>query len=226
MNKQWSQWSERWDLLSKRERLLLILTAVVVPVVLIYVLLIEQPLLALNKLPDQIATAEQARSHQQKLLAFLQEQKLKDPNIAAREELKQLRKQLQLENDKVRNAASNLVSPQQMLVMLRSVLADRSGTALIQAKSLPVETVELGGSTGEGAQEQQEKQPVAVIYLHPFEVELEGNYQGVYSYLQTLENLEGVFFWDLLDYNVEQHPQAKVKVRIHTLSYEAGWLGA
>lgn len=226
MNKQWQQWSERWDLLSKRERILLMLTAIVVPVVLIYVLLIEQPLQELGKLPKQIATAEQERDHQQKLLTFLQNQQLKDPNIAAREELKQLRKQLVDANEKVRKAAGNLVSPQQMLSMLRSVLADQSGAVLKQAKSLPVETVKLGESNNQDTPDSQQKYPEAVIYLHPFEVELEGDYQGIYNYLQSLEGLEGVFFWDLLQYNVEQHPRASIKIRIHTLSYEAGWLGA
>lgn len=228
MNKHWMQWSARWEVLSQRERNLLLLTAVVLPVVLIYVLLIEKPLLALEKLPKNIAGVERELGHQTRLLTMLQQQEVKDPNIAAREELKRLRKQLAAENEKVKQAAQNLVSPQKMLTVLRSVLANEQGAEMQAVRSLPVEIVKLG-STNTQQNSENDKTTAdssAVIYLHPFEVELKGNYQGIYSYLRKLESLEAVFFWDVLEYNVDEHPSAAVKIKVHTLSYEAGWLGA
>ncbi|MGH1462357.1 MAG: type II secretion system protein GspM [Neptuniibacter sp.] len=229
MSKQWADWSNRWDTLSKRERGLLLLTAIVVPIVLIYVLLIESSLVSLNKLPKQIDAIESELSHQKRLLTMLQQQEIKDPDIAARKELKSLRQQLKTENDNVRKAARNLVSPQQMLLLLRSVLENDSGADLHAARSLPVQLIQLGNATdeqGTGSDENANKTGTAVIYQHPFEVELKGNYQGIYRYLQKLEQLEAVFFWDVLEYNVDGHPSATVKIKVHTLSYEAGWLGA
>ncbi|WP_420599726.1 hypothetical protein [Neptuniibacter sp.] len=224
MIKQWQHWSERWEVFSKRERGLLLLTAITVPVVLIYVLLIEKPLLSLQNTPQKIAAVEKELVHQQRLLELLQTQKVKDPNVAARAELKELRLQLEHANNKVQQVAKNLVSPQQMLTLLRSVLENEKEAALLSARSLPVQTVQLGNSSQE--KEAGEPSASAMIYLHPFEVELQGNYQGIYNYLLKVEELDGVFFWDLLEYSVNDYPVAKVKIHIHTLSYEAGWLGA
>ncbi|MCP4597296.1 hypothetical protein [Neptuniibacter sp.] len=229
MIKQWQQWSDKWDGLSQRERMLLLVTAIVVPVLLIYVWLIEQPLISVQKTPKQITAVETEIGHQKRLLNMLQGQKVKDPNIAAREELKKLRRALSDENKKIRRAAKNLVSPEQMLVMLRSVLAEGQGAQLKSAKSMEVEKVQLSGKSnesGEAAGPNGSDVASAVIYVHPFEVELQGSYQGIYDYLLKLEQLDGVFFWDLLEYKVDQHPTATVRLQVHTLSSEAGWLGA
>lgn len=230
MNKKWQAWSARWDELSKRERVLLLVTAIAVPTVLIYVLLIEQPLQSLQNTPKQIAAIEKEIKHQQRLLEFLESKEVKDPNVAARAELKSLRQKLNEANENVRQAAKNLVSPQHMLTLLRSVLENEQGAELISVRSLPVQNVQLGQTDqGEGEQVIGEEKPnttTAEIYMHPFEVELQGNYQGVYDYLRKVEQLDGVFFWDLLEYGVEEYPTAKIKIQIHTLSYEAGWLGA
>lgn len=230
MNKTWQVWSARWGELSKRERSLLLITAIAVPVVLIYVLLIEQPLQSLQSTPKQIAAIEKELKHQQRLLEFLEKKEVRDPNVAARTELKDLRKQLKEANNNVRQAARNLVSPQQMLTLLRSVLENEQGAELISARSLPVQNVQLGHSVksedNEVASEENSNAATAVIYMHPFELELQGNYQGVYDYLRKVEQLDGVFFWDLLEYGVEEYPNAKVRIQIHTLSYEEGWLGA
>ncbi|MGB0206280.1 MAG: type II secretion system protein GspM [Neptuniibacter sp.] len=230
MNKTWQSWSARWDELSKRERGLLLITAIAVPIVLIYVLLIEKPLQSLQSTPKQMAAIEKELKHQQRLLEFLESKEVKDPNVAARAELKSLRQKLKEANEDVRQAAGNLVSPQKMLTLLRSVLENEQGTELISARSLPVQNVQLGHTAqtedDEVASEENSNAATAVIYMHPFEIELQGNYQGVYDYLRKVEQLDGVFFWDLLEYGVEEYPNAKVRIQIHTLSYEEGWLGA
>lgn len=227
MTKQWQAWSERWDALSLRERGLLLLTAVLVPLILIYVLLIEKQWLAAQRIPAQIKSMQQELQHQQRLLDVLNKKQVVSPDDAAREELQSLREELKQQNERIQRAATNLVSPAQMLGMLRSVLAVESGAELLAARSLPVETMALGDDANESSDEADAAEQVqALVFIHPFEVELQGSYQGIYDYLQRLEDLDGVFFWDLLDYNVEEHPSAKVKLKVHTLSSEEGWLGA
>ena len=223
MTKQWQAWSDRWDSLSLREKVLLLLTAVVVPLLLIYVLLIEKQWAAAQRLPTQIKNLEQEVQHQERLLGVLNAKQAVDPDIAAREELQAFRDELSTQDQNIRRAAANLVSPEQMLSMLRSVLAFESEAQLLTAKSLPVETITLGG---DNTAAEESAPPQSMIFMHPFEIELQGSFQGVYDYLLRLENLDGVFFWDLLDYSVEEYPTAKVKLKVHTLSSEAGWLGA
>ena len=214
----------KWEALSTRERSLVLITAVVVPIVLIYIVLIEPSIMSLKQQQAKLAGLETSIASQNQVLTLLKAKEPVDPNIAAREGLKRLRLELTQANDEIRRAATNLVSPDQMLAMLRDVLKGEQGVALVSARSLAIETLQLGAETQNDGS--ASSAPSALIYAHPFEVELEGSYQGVYDYLQKIEQLEGVFFWDTLTYKVDQYPTAKVKIKVHTLSSEARWLGA
>ncbi|WP_286240541.1 type II secretion system protein GspM [Neptuniibacter halophilus] len=228
MNRRWQVWSDKWAGLSKRERGLVLVTVTLAPLALIYVLLLEPALIKLQKLPAELAELETGIRSQQQVLDLLQSQEPVDPNIAARQQLQKLRAELAAADKKIKESTDQLVSPDQMLGLLRSVLTADTGVELVSIKTLGVETMELEPEptdTQTGSTDPSD-QPKAVLYLHPFELELKGSYQGLYNYLQRIEQLDGVFFWDQLDYQVELYPQASIKLRVHTLSSEAGWLGA
>lgn len=216
--------AQKWDALSSRERWLVIISAVVIPIVLIYILLIEPSIISLQHQHAKSADLQVEMASQKQVLDLLRAKEPVDPNIAVREELRRLRLELTNANADIKRAATNLVSPDQMLSMLKDVLKDEQGVSLLSAKSLAVETLELGGNNEKTKAESSA--PSAVIYAHPFEIELQGSYQGIYDYLQKIEQLDGVFFWDTLNYAVDEYPAAKVKIRVHTLSSEARWLGA
>lgn len=224
MNKHWQNWDSKWTELTARERIMLLLVGLVGPLALIFVFLIEPALIVLQKVPSKIEAMQTSIDAQDRVLQLLKGQEPKDPNVEARAELKRLRTELSEANQDIKRAATNLVSPDQMLTLLRSVLANEQGIDLVSAKSLPVESKQLNEQPTD-----TDKAPVgpqAVIFIHPFELELEGTYQGLYDYLQKIEQLDGVFFWDALEYQVDEYPSAKVKIKVHTLSSEAGWLGA
>lgn len=225
MIKQWQSWSEKWETLSKRERFMLLLVVAVAPSVLIFLFLFEPALKTAQRLPDQISVLEAGVSGQEKILTMLQGQQVKDPNIKARQELQKLRSKLAEDKAVVQKAANQLIAPDKMLKLLQSVLDGGDAVRLLQVNKLPMTTRQLGAPSPEqGEEEATAKQ--ATLFVHPFELELEGSYQGVYDYLQRLEQLEQAFFWDSLEYVVDEFPTAKVRIRVHTLSSEAGWLGA
>ncbi|PIE20535.1 MAG: hypothetical protein CSA61_01210 [Neptuniibacter caesariensis] len=216
-------WSDKWNGLSKRERLLMLLTITVIPLALVFILLIEPALITLDKTPPKINALKMDIEGQQRIFELLQGQEVRDPNVEARAELRQLRQQLSNVNSEIKRAATNLVSPDQMLALMHSVLEDNQGIKLVSARSLGVKTMNLGGND---TAPEGEDEPKTTIFVHPFEIELKGTYQGLYNYLQKIEQLDGVFFWDMLEYTVDEHPQALIRIKVHTLSSEAGWLGA
>lgn len=220
MSKGWKVYSEKWEGLVQRERLLILITVIAGITALLYVSLIEPALLKVQSMPGKIETVESQLKSQTQVLELLQSQKAVDPNVKAREELRRLRAELETADREIQSASDHLVAPDKMLTLLRSVLSPTSGVTLLRAGSLPVETISLG------AESEESDQPQALIYLHPFEIELEASYQALYDYLQVVEALDGVFFWDLLEYQVSEYPTAKIKIRVHTLSTERGWLGA
>lgn len=220
--------AEKWEALSSRERVLVLFTITIAPLALIYIWLIEPALISIKKVPPQLSVLETGIAGQEKVLTLLKGQEAIDPNIAARAELKRLRLELTEKNDEIKRAATNLVSPDQMLLMLKDVLDNGDSVSLLSARSLAVESMQLGQAEENinSTENTVQAGPVATIFIHPFEIEIEGTFQGVYDYLLRIEQLDGVFFWDSLDYSVEEHPTAKVKIKVHTLSSEAGWLGA
>ena len=64
----------------------------------------------------------------------------------------------------------------------------------------------------------------AVIFAHGFEMALSGNYFQTLSFLQHLEKMSG-FYWQALDYEVEDYPNATITLQLNTLSLEEDWIG-
>ncbi|NOZ53973.1 MAG: hypothetical protein GXP08_12740 [Gammaproteobacteria bacterium] len=65
----------------------------------------------------------------------------------------------------------------------------------------------------------------AGIFRHGIEIEFYGDFKSTLSYLQAVEALPWRFYWDEVNYSVEEYPRALVKVTLYTLSLDRGWLG-
>ncbi|MCO4757230.1 MAG: type II secretion system protein M [Oceanospirillaceae bacterium] len=239
-NKAWSTVDEAWEKLTKRERLLLFFTASVLPLMLSFVMVLEPALDRMQGVDGQIASLEHSVRAQEKMLRMLQDADLPDPNAKAHRDLKALVNRLDVINSDVDRFARNLVGPEQMLGLLHSVLGPEKDLKLIEAYSLPVEPLVLNKET-EGTEAQvaprrltadaevrarEKAMQEAVIYIHPFEMQLQGSYEALYRYLQSIEALHQGFFWDRLEYTADKYPNATIRLRVHTLSTEESWLGA
>ena len=239
-NKAWNKVDDAWERLSKRERLLLLLTACVLPLMLLFVMVLEPALDRMQGVDSEIESLERSVHTQEKMLRMLQDADLPDPNAKAHRDLKALVNRLDVINSDVDRFARNLVGPEQMLGLLHSVLGPENDLKLIEAFSLPVEPLVLKKDT-EGAEAQIAPQRLtadaeararekamqdAVIYIHPFEMQLQGSYEALYRYLQSIEALHQGFFWDRLEYTADKYPNATIRLRVHTLSTEESWLGA
>lgn len=254
MNKYWLLGQERWRELTRRERVLVLIVLIAMPVVPIYIWLIEPSIIKITQAPTKLQVVKDDIRIQRQSLKVLQIESALSPADRAKKENKRLEALLAQETQSIRESVKKLVSPEQMLTTLRSVLDDSQDITLIRANSLQVETIKLAAEdkanktetepyddSNSPQYESTEEQPVlsaqqtqneasesiksAVIYIHPFEVELKGNYQSIYQYLQKIEQLDAVFFWDMLDYKVTNYPHAEIKIKVHTLSSESGWLG-
>lgn len=60
------------------------------------------------------------------------------------------------------------------------------------------------------------------IDQHKMELEFRGTYFNAIAFLGHLEKLSWHFYWDYLDYQVLDYPEAKVVVRFYVLSNEKG----
>ncbi|WP_194756214.1 type II secretion system protein GspM [Aliidiomarina indica] len=127
-----------------------------------------------------------------------------DPN----NELEARKRQLSSRNERLDRQLDELadfVEPEQLLVWMQALLTGQSGLKLRAFDThppAPFLTGAVGGS----------------VYQHTVEVELEGTYFAIRDYLASVQRLPIGFYWDSLDYQVAQHPNAVVKLTLYTLS--------
>lgn len=56
------------------------------------------------------------------------------------------------------------------------------------------------------------------LYEQGVTVAFDSNYAATYNYLQSLESLKWMIFWDELKYTVTTYPNAEVRLTVHTVS--------
>ncbi|ABM61125.1 type II secretion system protein GspM [Halorhodospira halophila] len=139
-----------------------------------------------------------------------------DPEADVRAELDALRDELlALERD-VGERVPEFIEPERMRQVLRAVLAEHQGARLVRLERLPAQEVA-------GVEDGDDDAPQ--IFRHSVHLEFEADYATTVAYLQAVEALEWQFAWESLDYEVTDHPRARVRVRLHTLSGHRAWLG-
>jgi len=208
----------RFDTLSLRERLLILVTVVVAVALPTLLYLIEPAQQARAKLTTASAKMEAENAQLVLELATLTAQSKTDPNRVLQDQVDKLQQTIDQLNATLQVRAAQLIAPQEMLTLLEQVLTQQGRLQLV--------SLEKGAPT----RFQLAEAPAASdndvgIFRHDLTLVVEGGFFEVLSYLQALEQLPKSFFWDGLDYQVVTYPRARVSLRVHTLSSAEGWLG-
>ncbi|MCO7226313.1 hypothetical protein [Pleionea sp. CnH1-48] len=170
-----------------------------------------------KSLQRQIDVLENERSELTEKSTALQNALADDGTGTKRRELDNLKKSVS-DLDKQLSNYAQLVTPRQMPEVLRNFFNSSAKLKLIRLKKLAVEDAFVS-SDPESATSNS-------FFKHPFEVELKGQYFDLLDALKQLENMNIKIYWQNLEYQVEQHPQAKIKMVIYTYSYDRDWIGA
>jgi MSHA biogenesis protein MshJ len=144
-----------------------------------------------------------------------------DPNAAARERRAALEEQRLLLDRRLAELTEGLIPPAEMAGALRELLRGASGVSLVKLEALPAEPLFVEAPSETPA----EARPPPGVFKHAVVIELRGSYLGILRYVQVVEELRWRFFWDSLDYEVEEHPAARVRLTLYSLSLREGWLG-
>lgn len=252
MSNIWTKSSQAWLAFTRREKVLLVVTALALPFALMFVLMIEPALKTLDGIDQAIRETEGNIASQQIIIQALQNAEKPDPDEQARNALNALAMRLNSVQEQISQFSQQLVSPSQMMQLLHSILDADSGLEIKSAKSLEAVPIRLQPPETEASpqtkmlhkpaikglpssvmivpsQLEAPEEPVkqeALVYKHAFEVELEGSYTALYNYLLSLEALHQGFFFEYLEFETGTYPKARILLRVHTLSIDEGWIGA
>jgi MSHA biogenesis protein MshJ len=141
-----------------------------------------------------------------------------DPDRPLRVRADDLTEQIAILDERIRQHTATLVPPREMAIVLEEVLRREGTLRLTRLEYLGAEPVlepsEVGARSGAG------------IRRHRFEIELRGSYLPTLTYVRALEDLPWAFFWEALEYRIDEHPVGTAIIRVFTLGPEEGWVGA
>lgn len=140
--------------------------------------------------------------------------------------LEELRARLARVDERLAERTLRVISPAQMVTVLRDVLAAEARLTLVALRNEGAEPViaeDRPVLSGEGAD--VDTRNVPRVFRHRIELVVRGDYFALLDYLQRLEGLRWEFQWDALHIETQDYPTARATVSLSTLSLAEDWIG-
>lgn len=209
LSAKWAQLRDKTHALSVRERVI-ITGAVAVLLLGIFDQLLLRPWLQerdkLQSREQQLQTASAELSQQ---FSTLEAQLADDPNQHLRERIAQLEARHRQVDVDIARITDGMIAPELMPSLLGELLSERSGLKVHSIKSSPAKQLLSADKDDRSA---------PAIYRHDLEMRLEGTFEQVQRYLQSIEGLPQTLVWDELVFSVEKYPRGELLLSVHTLS--------
>lgn len=213
--------SERFEQLSLREQLMILLCAITLVAFAGYFLLLEPQWQSHQKMRKNLQTSQQELAMLIEQSGDLTEALRQDPNVSIKQRIAQIKQQISALDRQLDSQTAGLVSASKMPLMLEQVLANSSHLKVLSLQSLEPHAI----SMSTGADKSATEQDIPALYRHGVKLVIEGGYADVQSYLAKLEALPWQFYWQRFDYQVSEYPLATVELEIYTLSTNKAFIG-
>jgi len=241
-------WSERFEALSLRERLLFL-------GVILAVMYIGWDMVLMERIRgQQKASTIQVKKWRSQIADIDKRIQITSTSMSdtgknqAIQHIERLKNEISELNQRQKALAVSFIRPGQMVDVLKGLLATEKGLQLTRLQSQAVQSlvhrspelispsegravktpeVSSGAKTKSQPEEQTATDGAASlpeVYKHGLEIVFQGDYNSTLSYLRKLEQLPWKFYWEEVAYEVLNYPKAQILVRIHTLSLDKRWI--
>lgn len=168
-----------------------------------------------------LASTEELAENKQKMLSqigqlegqidTLSEAIGRDPTANLEKKLKQTTEENRAVAAQIKEYSQTLTQPKEMTEILRSILMENQNIKIIKMDSLEDKSI-------------LPKDSSIQVYEKGIALEFEATYVDTFLFLQNVEQKQVKILWDDMTYEVTKYPLAHVKLTMHTLSTEVGWL--
>jgi MSHA biogenesis protein MshJ len=209
--------------MSLRERAMLFASVALVVVVLGYVTLIDRALVKQKQLVDRVTRDQtQLKAVRAQIESIIKENQgeAQSPDEVAIAELERRLKETEKSFAAKQRA---FIAPEQLPQLLRDMLGRSPQIRLESLRLLPGTPLRAPGISPSQARPQGQEEG-AGVYRHGVEVTLKGSYFDLVQYLADLEKLPSPLLWGRVELQVEQYPEVKLTLVVHTLSTQRSLL--
>jgi MSHA biogenesis protein MshJ len=221
MQARWESLLAWFDALSARERVLVVLALFAIAYQLTYHTVLQpqqQQVEAFHRAIAADNAAIQALGTEMRMLASLAE---RDPNAELRQHIAGLRDAIARQEQQLAQAASGMITPQEMVRFLERLLSAEDELTLLGLRSLEPQPL-LPAKPGDDAVAEGLQTP---LHRHDFVIAFSGGYLPTLRYLESIEQLPWQFFWDSVSFEVVDYPRSIVRLQLYTLSLSEDWIG-
>lgn len=215
--------SSRYQQLSVRERILLLLVLVVLIYQLADTLLLSYQAGRADAVRAQINEAHAAQAQMAQEITEITGLLQNDPNKPLKARAESLKSTIDKSKRELRELARQLIAPGQMSGLLEQMLLEQGKLTLQRLETLGVAVLQERDAVNED--DEPTAAPEFPVYKHGFAIEFSGSYLDTLEYLETLEKLPQRFYWDRVDFKAQEYPINRVRIELHTLSLSEDWIG-
>ena len=211
MSFDWKALLARIDDMSLRERAMLFASISLVILLVAYAALLDPVLRKQKSLIDRVARDQNQINEirgQIEQIVRAGDAKGRHPEQVA---VEALQRQIAELDRSLAARQSGLIAPERLPALLRDILGRSKGVELESLRLLP--GVPLKAGTGETS-----------LYRHGVELAVKGSYFELLQYLEELEKRSSVLLWGSVELQVDQYPDVRLRVVIHSLSRNASLL--
>jgi MSHA biogenesis protein MshJ len=207
----WQQLSDRFDLLTRREQILILISGWVALLFVGFVVVIEPTMKDVTSVKRQLVSAANELVSSDNQIAVINRKLNSDPNNDVDKKIERLEQQTDSLNEQLTDRVASLVTPIQMSGLMEEVLRRTTRLKLVSLESQA--PVQLINGDDEG------------YYIHPVQLTLRGRYFDVVNYLEQLEALPVKYYWRSFSYQVDKYPWADITLNVYTLGESKDFIG-
>lgn len=229
MRKYWLKLSDRFNLLSDRERWVSFASLVSLLCLVAWMMFLDPMFTQRERLQKQL-------SQNSKTLVSLQSQELaltrlslEDPDAARHQKILTLSQQNQATKAELAGFQLQLAAPDKMPRLLADLLGRESGLELVSIQTLQPENLLLANKQKSDGVETKSldsklNSSGRGVYRHALQVVVRGNYAALSAYALKIEQLQWKLYWGDLSYQVDRYPLALMSFTVYTVSLDQAWL--
>ncbi|MCC6072372.1 hypothetical protein ACFSQU_07985 [Massilia sp. GCM10020059] len=213
------------DALSLRERAMVFVAAAAAILFVVYSLMLGSLFAKEKALRTQVAQVRNNISGiDGEISAKLQGFSI-DPDAPNRARLAAVKADIDSLGGKLRALEQGLVAPEKIAPLLETILAANGRLALVSMKTLPAAPVAEASYAAEpAASPAAGATPAALLYRHGVQVTVRGNYLDMINYMNALETMPTQLLWSSAALEVEEYPDSRLTLTLHTLSLDRKWM--